>query len=179
MTHLLQPLDLTFFSSLKKKLSQMAHVWHAGAQNAGQALSKYSVMRILTMMQLKNAWQTPLWFQMGSEGQVFSPGTSMLQSRPSLSPWNPCIKNLLTIFSSFHQSSQILMLNNIIITVHFNFRIIALHLAVSLVYNVNLSVLLSLNNNSLKIWNELTMLDRINKIIHKIIWTEYSNIILL
>ena len=47
MTHLLQPLDLTFFSSLKKKLSQMAHVWHAGPQNAGQALSKYSVMRIL------------------------------------------------------------------------------------------------------------------------------------
>ena len=47
MTHLLQPLDLTFFSSLKKKLSQMAHVWHAGPQNAGQTLSKYSVMRIL------------------------------------------------------------------------------------------------------------------------------------
>ena len=29
MTHLLQPLDLTFFSSLKKKLSQLAHNWQA------------------------------------------------------------------------------------------------------------------------------------------------------
>ena len=47
MTHLLQPLDLTFFSSLKKKLSQLAHFWHAVPQNAGQTLSKYSVMRIL------------------------------------------------------------------------------------------------------------------------------------
>ena len=47
MTRLLQPLDLTFFSSLKKKLSQLAHMWHAVPQNAGQTFSKYSVMRIL------------------------------------------------------------------------------------------------------------------------------------
>ena len=44
MTHLLQPLDLTFFNSLKKKLSYLAHTWHADPKNAGQTLSKYSIM---------------------------------------------------------------------------------------------------------------------------------------
>ena len=29
MTHLLQPFDLTFFCSLKIKLNQLAHIWHA------------------------------------------------------------------------------------------------------------------------------------------------------
>ena len=47
MTHLLQPLDLTFFCSLKGKLNQLAHIWHADPNNAGQALSKYTVMRVL------------------------------------------------------------------------------------------------------------------------------------
>ena len=47
MTHLLQPLDLTFFNSLKKKLNELAHHWHADPKIAGQALSKYSVMWVL------------------------------------------------------------------------------------------------------------------------------------
>ena len=47
MTHLLQALDLTFFSSLKKKLNQLAHHWHADPKNVGQSLSKYSVMWVL------------------------------------------------------------------------------------------------------------------------------------
>ena len=47
MTHLLQPLDLTFFCSLKKKLNQLAQIWHADPKKAGQAMSKYTVMRVL------------------------------------------------------------------------------------------------------------------------------------
>ena len=47
MTHLLQPLDLTFFCSLKKKLNQLGHLWQADPNNAGQALSKYTVMKVL------------------------------------------------------------------------------------------------------------------------------------
>ena len=47
MTHLLQPLDLTFFSSLKKKIIQKAHIWQGLPENAGKTLNKYTVMPIL------------------------------------------------------------------------------------------------------------------------------------
>ena len=75
MTHLLQPLDLTFFCSLKGKLNQLAHIWHADPNNAGQALSKYTVMRVLydaTEDCLSNPSLIPNGFK-----------------RSGLFPWNP------------------------------------------------------------------------------------------
>ena len=75
MTHLLQALDLTFFNSLKKKLNELAHHWHADPKNAGQALSKYSVMWVLheaTEICLANPSLIPNGFK-----------------RAGLLPWNP------------------------------------------------------------------------------------------
>ena len=75
MTHLLQALDLTFFNSLKKKLNELAHHWHADPKNAGQALSKYSVIWVLheaTEICLANPSLIPNRFK-----------------RAGLLPWNP------------------------------------------------------------------------------------------
>ena len=47
MTHLLQPLDLTFFSSLKAELKSVVWNWHGEVANAGQTLNKYSVVVLL------------------------------------------------------------------------------------------------------------------------------------
>jgi hypothetical protein len=47
MTHLLQPLDLTFFSSLKSELKSIVWNWHGEVANAGQTLNKYSVVVLL------------------------------------------------------------------------------------------------------------------------------------
>ena len=46
-THLLQPLDLSFFASLKKELKKLAWSWQTTPSNTGQALSKYSVIGVL------------------------------------------------------------------------------------------------------------------------------------
>ena len=75
MTHLLQALDLTFFNSLKKKLNELAHHWHADPKNADRALSKYSVMWVLhetTEICLANPSLIPNGFK-----------------RAGLLPWNP------------------------------------------------------------------------------------------
>ena len=75
MTHLLQPLDLTFFSALKKKLSQLAHAWHADPKNTGQSLAKYSIMGVLyeaTETCLSNSSLIPNGFK-----------------RAGLFPWDP------------------------------------------------------------------------------------------
>ena len=47
MTHLLQPLDLTFFSSLKKQLKKSVWDWQCTPSNAGTTLNKYSVVALL------------------------------------------------------------------------------------------------------------------------------------
>ena len=47
MTHLLQPLDLTFFCSLKKQLKSSAYEWQCDPANAGQVLNKYSIVGLL------------------------------------------------------------------------------------------------------------------------------------
>ena len=47
MTHLLQPLDLTFFSSLTSELKSIVWNWHGEVANAGQTLNKYSVVVLL------------------------------------------------------------------------------------------------------------------------------------
>ena len=75
MTHLLQPVDLTFFCSLKRKLNELTHIWHGDPKNAGQVLSKYSVMDILyeaTEQCLSNSSLIPNGFR-----------------RAGLLPWNP------------------------------------------------------------------------------------------
>ena len=46
-THLLQPLDLSFFSSLKKELKKLAWMWQTNPANTGQVLNKYSVIGVL------------------------------------------------------------------------------------------------------------------------------------
>ena len=46
-THLLQPLDLSFFASLKRELKKLAWSWQTNPTNTGQALSKYSVIGVL------------------------------------------------------------------------------------------------------------------------------------
>ena len=47
MTHMIQPLDLTFFGSLKKHVKRLAWEWQCNPLNAGQFLTKYSVIFIL------------------------------------------------------------------------------------------------------------------------------------
>ena len=47
MTHMIQPLDLTFFCSLKRQVKRLAWDWQCNPLNAGQFLTKYSVMFIL------------------------------------------------------------------------------------------------------------------------------------
>ena len=47
MTHILQPLDLTFFSSLKKQLKTLVWDWQCTPSNAGQSLNKYSIVALL------------------------------------------------------------------------------------------------------------------------------------
>ena len=47
MTHILQPCDLTFFSSLKKQLKKLAWDWQCAPSNAGNTLNKYSVVALL------------------------------------------------------------------------------------------------------------------------------------
>ena len=46
-THLLQPLDLSFFASLKKELKKLAWTWQTKPSNTGQVLNKYSVIGVL------------------------------------------------------------------------------------------------------------------------------------
>ena len=47
MTHLLQPLDLTLFSSLKAELKKLVWSWQCEKSNAGQCLTKYSIVVVL------------------------------------------------------------------------------------------------------------------------------------
>ena len=47
MTHILQPLDLTFFSSLKKQLKKMVWDWQCTPSNVGSTLNKYSIVALL------------------------------------------------------------------------------------------------------------------------------------
>ena len=46
-THLMQALDLTFFSSLKAVFKRRKEAWHRDPANVGQALNKYSVVYLL------------------------------------------------------------------------------------------------------------------------------------
>ena len=46
-THLLQPLDLTFFKTLKIELKKIVWDWQTNPLNAGQSLSKYSIVPLL------------------------------------------------------------------------------------------------------------------------------------
>ena len=47
LTHILQPCDLTFFSSLKKQLKKLAWDWQCTPSNAGNTLNKYSIVALL------------------------------------------------------------------------------------------------------------------------------------
>ena len=103
MTHFLQALDLTFFCSLKRKLNELAHLWHADPKNAGQALSKYSVMWVLheaSEMCLANPSLIPNGFK-----------------RAGLFPWNPSAPDktkLLpgTVYSSNKDTSTMTTTHN-------------------------------------------------------------------
>ena len=46
-THILQPLDLTFFRSLKQEMKRLTWLWQTNPQNAGQSMNKYSVVTLL------------------------------------------------------------------------------------------------------------------------------------
>ena len=73
-THLVQPLDLTFFSSLKKELKRLVWNWQCAPINAGQTLTKYSVVVLLreaTEVCLQRADLLPNGFR-----------------RAGISPWN-------------------------------------------------------------------------------------------
>ena len=47
MTHLLQPLDLIFFSSLKHELKKLVWKWQADPSHAGQTFNKYTIVEVL------------------------------------------------------------------------------------------------------------------------------------
>ena len=47
MSHILQPLDLSFFSSLKKAMSKLVFQWQSNPVHAGQYLNKYTVVHLL------------------------------------------------------------------------------------------------------------------------------------
>ena len=47
MTHILQPLDITFFSSLKATLTKKTYDWQCNPINVGQSLNRYSVVTLL------------------------------------------------------------------------------------------------------------------------------------
>ena len=46
-THLIQPLDVTFFSSLKAGLKVEQELWHRKVENVGSSLSKYGVIPLV------------------------------------------------------------------------------------------------------------------------------------
>ena len=46
-THLIKPLDVTFFSSLKARLKVEQELWHKKVKNVGSSLSKYGVITLV------------------------------------------------------------------------------------------------------------------------------------
>ena len=82
MTHLLQPLDLTFFSSLKAELKSVVWNWHGEVANAGQTLNKYSVV-VLRRLLLRSVWIRRVSSPMDSGGLAFFLGTPLLQMSAS------------------------------------------------------------------------------------------------
>ena len=75
MTHILQPCDLTFFSSLKKELKKLAWDWQCAPSNAGNTLNKYSIVALL---------------HKATELCLEKPGIiSNGFRRAGISPWNP------------------------------------------------------------------------------------------
>ena len=75
-THLLQPLDLTFFKVLKTKLKQLCLVWQQDLRHIGASLTKYTVVPILR--------------DAAEEVLEKSPGTiSSGFRRAGFYPWNP------------------------------------------------------------------------------------------
>ena len=91
MTHILQPCDLTFFSSLKKQLKKLAWDWQSAPSNAGNTLNKYSIVALL---------------HQATELCLEKPGIiSNGFRRAGISPWDPSapdISKLLpgTVFQS-------------------------------------------------------------------------------
>ena len=75
MTHLLQSLDLTFFSSLKSELKKLIWNWQCDKINAGQSLNKYTVVILL-----HEATENCL-----IKGQIIENGFK----RAGLFPWDP------------------------------------------------------------------------------------------
>ena len=47
MTHVTQPLDLSFFSPLKNELKKLVWNWQSDPSHAGQTLNKYSIVTVL------------------------------------------------------------------------------------------------------------------------------------
>ena len=75
MSHILQPLDLSLFSSLKKAIAKLVYGWQSDPGNAGQYLNKYTIVHLLreaTEQCLQNKTLVGLGFK-----------------RAGLYPWDP------------------------------------------------------------------------------------------
>ena len=75
-THLIQPLDVTFFSSLKALLKVEQELWHRKLENVGSSLSKYGVIPLVHGVTEKILETKP---------QLISNGFQ----KAGLFPWNP------------------------------------------------------------------------------------------
>ena len=90
-THITQPLDLTFFQSLKARLQRKVLEWHQSPLHIGSSLSKYSVVPLVRESAEEIIKETPRLIPNGFK-------------RSGLCPWNPSApdKNKMlpsTIFS--------------------------------------------------------------------------------
>ena len=74
MTHLLQPLDLTFFNSLKSNLAKQQHIWQG--KHLGENLTKYTVMEEVLYPVTEGILENPSIIINGFK-------------RAGLYPWNP------------------------------------------------------------------------------------------
>ena len=84
-THLLQPLDLSFFASLKKVLKKLAWDWQCDVTNAGQTLNKYSIV-VLLQRATEICLAKPGLVQSGFRRSGFYPWDKSAPDRSKLKP---------------------------------------------------------------------------------------------
>ena len=80
-THLLQPLDVTFYSSFKARLKVEQEMWHTNKKNIGNSLTKYTIIPLVYNVTENILVTKPLLLQNGFK-------------KAGLFPWDPSAPNM-------------------------------------------------------------------------------------